>query len=287
VRFLVFGQNGQVARELQLQGGDAIIALSRDQADLSDPDACTSVTAKTHADAVINAAAYAAVGRAEEEEALALRINGEDPGAMARAATARNLPFVHLSTDYVFDGGGSRPFEVSDATGPLGAYGRTKLAGEDAVRAGGGAYAILRTSWVVSAHGNNFVKTMLRLGVEREALNIVADQIGGPTPAAEIARTCLAVARQLRDDPGKSGTYHLSGGPDVSWASFARTIFELSGINCAVSDIPSTAYPTPAERPLNSRLENSRTKEIFGLARSDWRSGLTEILKDLGAVHHD
>jgi dTDP-4-dehydrorhamnose reductase len=283
MRFLVFGQTGQVARELQIQGGDKVMALARDHADLSDPDACAALISDTDTEAVINAAAYTAVDRAEEEEALALRINGEAPGAMARAAAARALPFVHLSTDYVFDGGGTLPFGIGDAPAPLGAYGRTKLAGEDAVRAAGGAYAIFRTSWVVSAHGNNFVKTMLRLGAEREALNIVADQIGGPTPAADIARTCLLAAHQLRDNPGKSGTYHLSGGPDVSWADFARVIFERSGIDCAVSDIPSSAYPTPAKRPLNSRLDNSRTQEIFGLARPDWRSGLKDILKDLGA----
>jgi len=257
------------------------MSLSRAQVDLSDPEACAAAIADTKADAVINAAAYTAVDRAEEEEALALRINGEAPGAMARAAAARSLPFVHFSTDYVFDGSGSKPFKVSAATGPLGAYGRTKLAGEEAVRKAGGTFAIFRTSWVVSAHGNNFVKTMLRLGVERGALNIVADQIGGPTPAADIARTSLAAARQLRGDPGTSSTYHLSGGPDASWADFARIIFERSGIDCTVSDIPSSAYPTPAKRPLNSRLDNSRTEKVFGLPRPDWREGLNDILKDL------
>ncbi|WP_300056758.1 dTDP-4-dehydrorhamnose reductase [Sulfitobacter sp.] len=284
MNFLVFGQSGQVARELQHLGGEAVTSLSRAQVDLSDPDACAAVIATTDADAVINAAAYTAVDRAEEEEALALRINGEAPGAMARAAAARHLPFVHISTDYVFDGSGDQPFGVTDATGPLGAYGRTKLAGEKAVRAAGGAHAIFRTSWVVSSHGNNFVKTMLRLGTERDALNIVADQIGGPTPAADIARTCFAAARQLRDDLSKTGTYHISGGPAASWADFARAIFEGSGIDCTVNDIPSSAYPTPAKRPLNSRLDNSRTQEIFGLARPDWREGLNDILKDLGAL---
>tara|TARA_R110002049_G_scaffold177184_1_gene344275 strand:+ start:7386 stop:8246 length:861 start_codon:yes stop_codon:yes gene_type:complete len=284
VKFLVFGQSGQVACELQRLGGEAVTSLSRAQVDLSDPDACAAVIATTDADAVVNAAAYTAVDRAEEEEGLALRINGVGPGAMARAAAARGLPFVHISTDYVFDGSGDQPFGVADATGPLGAYGRTKLAGEKAVRAAGGAYAIFRTSWVVSSHGNNFVKTMLRLGAERDALNIVADQIGGPTPAADIARTCFAAARQLRDDPGKTGTYHISGGPAASWADFARAIFECSGIDCTVNNIPSSAYPTPAKRPLNSRLDNSRTQEIFGLARPDWREGLNDILKDLGAL---
>jgi dTDP-4-dehydrorhamnose reductase len=287
MKFLVFGKTGQVARELQLHGGNAVRALARDEADLGDPGACAAVIAATDADAVINAAAYTAVDRAEAEEQLALSINGDAPGAMARAAAARGLPFVHLSTDYVFDGSGTRPFAVTDATGPLGVYGRSKLAGEDAVRAAGGTYAILRTSWVVSAHGNNFVKTMLRLGTERDVLTIVADQVGGPTPASDIALTCLAVARQLRADSGKSGTYHISGCPDVSWADFARTIFEMSGIGCAVDDIPSTAYPTPARRPLNSRLDNTRTQDVFGLQRPAWRTGLKDILTDLGALHHD
>jgi len=284
MKFLVFGESGQVARELQRLGGEAVTVLSRADADLSNPEACAAAISATDAHAVINAAAYTAVDRAEGEEALALRINGEAPGVMARAAAARGLPLVHISTDYVFDGSGNQPFEVNDATAPLGAYGRTKLAGEEVVRAADGIYAIFRTSWVVSSHGSNFVKTMLRLGAERDTLNIVADQIGGPTPAADIARTCFAAARQLRDEPGKTGTYHLSGGPDVSWADFARAIFGCSVIDCTVNDIPSSAYPAPAKRPLNSRLDNSRTHGVFGLARPDWRESLDDILKDLGAL---
>lgn len=284
MKYLVFGRNGQVARELQRQGEGAIKALSREEADLSDPAACAAAIAAADVDAVINAAAYTAVDRAEEEETLAQRINADAPGAMARAAASRGLPFIHISTDYVFDGGGTAPFKVTDATDPLGAYGRTKLAGEDAVRAAGGIHAIFRTSWVVSSHGSNFVKTMLRLGSERDTLNIVADQIGGSTPAAGIARACFAAAPQLRDDPGKSGTYHLSGGPDVSWAGFARAIFERAGIECKVSDIPTSAYPTPAKRPLNSRLDNSLTKQVFGLERPDWRAELDDILRDLGVL---
>lgn len=281
MKLLVFGRTGQVASELQRLTDVEIEALGRDRADLNDPAACAAIIAATDADAVINAAAYTAVDRAEEDEATAAVINGDAPGAMARAAAARGLPFVHISTDYVFDGQGDAPFAVDHPTGPLGVYGRTKLAGEDAVRAAGGTYAIFRTSWVVSAHGNNFVKTMLRLGAERDRLTIVADQIGGPTPAAAIAAACVTAARQLATDPAKSGTYHLSGGPDTSWADFARAIFDMAGITCEVADIPSSDYPTPAKRPLNSRLDNSRTKAVFGLERPDWRSGLRAILADL------
>jgi dTDP-4-dehydrorhamnose reductase len=183
----------------------------------------------------------------------------------------------------VFDGSGDQPFATDHPTGPLGAYGRTKLAGEEAVRAANGTHAIFRTSWVVSAHGNNFIKTMLRLGAERDRLTIVADQIGGPTCAAAIADTCMAAARQLLEDPGKTGTYHLSGGPDVSWADFAREIFRQSGTVCEVTDIPSSDYPTPAVRPLNSRMDNTTTQTTFGILRSEWRTGLREILGDLEA----
>jgi dTDP-4-dehydrorhamnose reductase len=197
--FLVFGHSGQVATELRAQAD--VTALGRDAADLSDREACAAAIHAHKPRAVINAAAYTAVDRAETEEALATTVNGEAPGAMARACAALGLPFVHISTDYVFAGDGNAPWRPDDATGPLGAYGRSKLAGEEAVRAAGGIHVILRTSWVVSAHGNNFVKTMLRLGAERDTLNIVADQIGGPTPARAIASACLSMADQLAADP--------------------------------------------------------------------------------------
>lgn len=285
MKILVLGKSGQLAREIARRAGaHEVILCGRDVADFTDPAACAALIEATDADAVINAVAYTAVDKAEEEEALALTINGTTPGAVARAAAQKGLPFVHVSTDYVFDGTGVEPFAVDTPTAPLGAYGRTKLAGEEAVRAAGGAHAILRTSWVVSAHGNNFVKTMLRLGAERDRLTIVADQIGGPTPAAALADACLAVAEQLATEPGKSGTYHVSGGPDVSWADFARAIFEMSGTTCEVADIPSTDYPTPAQRPLNSRMDNSLTEATFGLPRPDWRAGLHDILTDLGAL---
>ena len=276
---LVFGKTGQVATELQ-RAAD-VFALGRTEVDLNDPEACARAIAETDAQAVINAAAYTAVDRAEADEARATRINGYAPGAMARAATARDIPFVHISTDYVFAGDGDTPFRTDHPTGPLSAYGRSKLLGEEAVRAAGGRHAILRTSWVVSAHGTNFVKTMLRLGAERPRLTIVADQIGGPTCAADIAAACLEISAQLRADPSKSGTYHFAGGPDVSWADFARTIFARAGLAPEVVDIPTTDYPTPARRPLNSRMDMTTTTDVFGIARPDWRIGLDNILADL------
>ncbi|MEL6362225.1 MAG: dTDP-4-dehydrorhamnose reductase [Pseudomonadota bacterium] len=278
---LVFGRTGQVAMELQRHG--EVTALGRAEADLADPAACAALILDKQPRAVINAAAYTAVDQAEEDEDLATVINGDAPTAMAQAAAKLGIPFVHVSTDYVFDGAGAAPFVVDHPTAPLGAYGRSKLAGEEGVRAAGGPHAILRTSWVVSAHGKNFVKTMLRLGADRDKLTIVADQIGGPTCAADIARACLDIVAHLEADPAKSGTYHFSGGPDVSWASFARETFALSGLSVTVEDIPTSAYPTPARRPLNSRLDNSLTTITFGIARPNWREGLKDILSELGA----
>jgi len=201
---------------------------------------------------------------------------------MALAAAELGVPFVQISTDYVFDGAGTAPFAPEAPVGPLGAYGRSKLAGEEAVRAAGGVHAILRTSWVVSAHGGNFVKTMLRLGAERDALTIVADQVGGPTAAGDIAAACLEIADQLSVDPGKTGTYHFAGAPDVSWADFAREIFGQAGLSCVVTDIPSAAYPTPAKRPHNSSMDCTSLAETFGIPRPDWAESLSGILRELG-----
>lgn len=277
---LIFGTTGQLAQELRRRLPDAT-CLSRAEADLSDPEACARAVRGSGAEAVINAAAYTAVDKAEEEEGLATVINGDAPAAMAREAAALDIPFVHVSTDYVFDGSGNAPFKPEDPVAPLGAYGRTKLAGEEGVRAAGGPHAILRTSWVVSAHGKNFVKTMLRLGAERDRLTIVADQIGGPTPARAIAAACVTIAEQLASDPGKTGTYHFSGAPETSWAGFARAIFDEAGLSCEVADIPTSDYPTPARRPLNSRMDCTSTERVFGVARPDWRAGLRDIIHDL------
>ncbi len=283
VSLLAFGATGQVAHQLAALG---VRCIGRDLADLTDPQACAAVIAASDVGAVINAAAYTAVDRAEEEQALAHAVNAVAPGAMARACADKGVPFVHISTDYVFDGSGTTPRAPSDPTRPLGVYGATKLAGEDAVRATQGVYAILRTSWVFSAHGANFVKTMLRLGAMHDTLSIVSDQIGGPTPASAIARACVEIAEALIADPSKSGTYHFSGVPDVSWAAFAREIFAQAGLNVAVSEISTTEYPTPAARPLNSRLDCSDTTALFGIARPDWQIGLRDVIEALDETAH-
>jgi dTDP-4-dehydrorhamnose reductase len=279
MNILVFGKTGQVASELQRQAD--VVALGRNEADLSDPAHCANIIASSDADVIINAAAYTAVDCAEDHEQMATVINGEAPHAMAMAAAARGIPFLHISTDYVFDGSGIQPWSTEGIPAPKGAYGRSKLQGEVGVAQAGGAYAILRTSWVFSAHGANFVKTMLRLGKERDALSIVNDQIGGPTPAADIAATLLKMATAFKDGDGKTGTYHYSGAPDVSWEVFAREIFTQAGLKVDVAGIPSSAYPTPAARPLNSRLDCRRLEAEFNIPRPDWRSSLTHVLNEL------
>ena len=202
---LVFGRTGQVARALSCLS-DTAVCLGRDAADLADPAACARAIRDRRPAAVINAAAFTAVDAAETQADLAETVNGAAPGAMATACADLGIPLVQISTDYVFDGHGTAPFAPGDPTGPLGVYGRTKLAGETAVRAAGGPHAILRTSWVFSAHGGNFVRSMLRLSETRDRLTIVADQVGGPTPADGIAAACLAIAARLRDDPSATGT---------------------------------------------------------------------------------
>lgn len=282
MRLLVFGQSGQVAQELarRLPQGVTAEFLPRERADLRDPALCARRVAEARADAVINAAAWTAVDLAETHEAEAMVINAEAPGAMARACAARDLPFLQISTDYVFPGTGDQPFAPGDATGPLGAYGRTKLAGEEAVRAAGGCHLILRTAWVFSAHGNNFVKTMLRLGAARDSLNVVNDQHGGPTPAAAIADALIGAAQALRSGT-QGGTHHFSGAPDCTWADFAAHIMQTAGLNCRIAGIPTTDYPTPAQRPLNSRLNCADFEKVYNIQRPDWRAGLDDVLREL------
>ncbi|WRQ44935.1 dTDP-4-dehydrorhamnose reductase [Rhodobacterales bacterium FZCC0083] len=276
---LMFGKTGQVATELQSHKD--VIALGRHQADLSVPITCTEAIQRYKPRAVINAAAYTAVDKAESEENLATMINGEAPGAMASVCAELDIPFVHISTDYVFDGSGTKPWSVTDTPNPQNAYARSKLKGEQAIKASGCVHAILRTSWVVSAHGNNFVKTMRRLSETRDRITVVDDQMGGPTCARDIAQTCLSIAEQLIQDSSKSGIYHYSGQPNVSWCQFANAIFEQMDCKTIASPIPTTEYPTPALRPLNSRLDCEAIEDTYGIARPFWRDGLEEILRDL------
>ena len=282
MKILVFGKTGQVATELQRQAD--VIALGREGADLTNPAQCASAIEATDADVIINAAAYTAVDQAETETDLAEVINHQAVSHMAKAAAKRGIPFLHISTDYVFPGDGDTPWNPGDATGPLGVYGATKLRGERAVLAAGGGHAILRTSWVFSAHGNNFVKTMLRLGKERDVLTIIDDQVGGPTAAADIAAALLTMAQAFYDGSGTSGVYHYAGAPEASWADFASEIFAQAGVDCAVTPIPTSQYPTPATRPLNSRLNCAATTTTFGIAQPDWKSSLRAVLRDLGEL---
>lgn len=274
---LVFGETGQLATAL---GADPEVRrIGRAVADLRDPQACAALIETCGARAVINAAAYTQVDQAESARDLAHRVNAETPAAMARAAAARGLPFVHVSTDYVFDGCGARPWREDDPTAPATAYGQSKLAGETAIRAAGGVFSILRTAWVFSATGQNFLKTMLRLSEAHSCLRIVDDQIGGPTPADDLARACLHLARHVT--PKTVGIYHYSGGPPTSWADFAAEIFRQSGRTVAIERIASAEYPTPAPRPLNSVLDCRKIATVFGLAQPDWRDAIHPILTQL------
>ena len=279
MKILVFGKTGQVATELAKRGN--VTAMGRDDADFSDPEAVINIVETTDADVIINAVAYTAVDKAEEEEALAATVNGTTVAQMAIVAAARNIPLLHISTDYVFAGNGTDAWMPDDATGPLGAYGRTKLLGEEGVIAAGGPHAILRTSWVFSAHGNNFVKTMLRLGADRDALSIVNDQIGGPTAAGDIADALLLMAQQFHAGNGITGTYHFAGQPNCSWADFATEIFDQANMSVDITGIPSADYPTPATRPLNSRMDSTTLNTDYGIQQPDWRASLARVLTDL------
>lgn len=279
---LIFGKTGQVARELgkAMAGNSDAVFLGRDDADLTKPAACAAIVADANCDVIINAAAYTAVDAAESDAATAALVNADAPMAIAQAAAKRGIPFLHVSTDYVFDGAGDAPFHPSDATGPLGVYGQTKLDGERGIEAAGGIHAVLRTSWVFSAHGSNFLKTMLRLGAEREKLTVVADQVGGPTPARAIAEALLIMANAMRDGH-RGGRFHFSGADDVSWAQFARAIMKEGGLACAVDDIATADYPTPAKRPGNSRLDCADIEREFGITRPDWRAHLPLMIEEL------
>ena len=285
MKILVFGKTGQVATELRALGAgrqDELVMLGRDEADFETPAALPGHIKAHGPDIVINAVAHTAVDKAESEADLAETINATAPGQIATACAAEGIPFVHISTDFVFDGEADMPYKEDDAVHPLGVYGATKLNGERAVLAAGGQAVILRTSWVFSAHGGNFVKTMLRLAESRDELNIVADQRGQPTPARFIAEAIYDIADQLGQGGKQSGVYHFSGKGPCSWADFAREIFREAGKQVSVHDIPASDYPTPAKRPAYSVLDCSKIEAEFGIITKDWKPGLADVVSDLG-----
>lgn len=293
MRILLFGRDGQVGWELRRSfaplGAVAAVGRGDADADLAHPARVAEKIRSFAPDIVVNAAAYTAVDRAESEHELARTVNADAPGAMARAAAAVGATFVHYSTDYVFDGSGTEPWDEHSPTGPLGVYGRTKLEGEEQVRASGARHLILRTCWVYAARGHNFLRTMLRLARERDTLNVVDDQYGAPTGAELIADVTAHALRRMHANPALAGTYHLSAAGETSWHGYARFVVErareagaeLRVEPAAVRPIPSSAFPTPARRPGNSRLRTCRLETSFGLSMPPWQQGVERTLAEL------
>ncbi len=290
--FLVTGALGQVGQELRRHaaGRDAIF-VDRAALDVTDAAAVARCLAEWKPRVVLNAAAYTAVDKAESEPALAFQVNGEAPGHLARACAEIGAALLHLSTDYVFDGSGTRAWREDDLPAPLSVYGASKLAGEQAVQAVLPRHLILRTAWVVSPFRSNFVKTMLRLAAERDELRVVADQFGGPTMAADIAVACWRLADRIAisHDPAQFGIFHFAGQPHVSWHDFACAIIAESGRHGGrqprVTAITSAEYPLPAPRPANSRLDGARLERVHGIAAPDWRQSLATLVDELYAGH--
>jgi dTDP-4-dehydrorhamnose reductase len=286
MRVLVCGHNGQVAQALktQLAGLGEIHLLGRDQLDLAQPEALREPLRQLAPGLIINAAAYTAVDQAESEPDTAFAINAQAPGVLAEEALRLGAPLIHYSTDYVFDGEKATPYNEQDVPNPLGVYGRSKLAGEQAIAAVGGAHLILRTSWVYSLHGRNFLLTMQRLLQEKPQLRVVDDQIGAPTWATTIAlSTRVLIERWQAGRAGAWGTYHLAAQGQTSWFGFAQAIGEqlkARGLPCAeLLPIPSSEYPTPARRPANSRLDCSRLAREWGVTLPHWQQALIDCLK--------
>lgn len=287
---LVLGREGQLARSLAERAADGGLALSfvgRPEADLADPESLRRAVRAKGADVIVNAAAYTAVDQAEDEPERAHALNVAGPRALAEAARERGARLIHVSTDYVFDGSGETPWRESDPTGPRSVYGRTKLEGEEAVRTALPDHAIIRTAWVYSPFGRNFVKTMLAAAEARAQLRVVGDQIGNPTSALDLADGILAIIASWRDQPGRGlgRTYHLAGTGSTSWAGFAREIFSLSrargGPSAEVEAIPTAEWPAKAPRPLNSRLDSTLFAEMFGYRVPHWRDSLAIVVERL------
>jgi len=308
MRILLLGANGQLGLTFLDDGGLAargeLIAASRDGvltqgghgeiADLSAPATLTALLDRVQPDVIINTAAYTAVDRAENEPGLAHRVNGEAVGILGCWAKIHNAKIIHYSTDYVFDGKQSKPYAIDSPTAPLGAYGQSKLMGEQALRESGSDYLILRTAWVYAAHGQNFLRTMLRLGSDRDELRIVADQHGAPTDTTLIVRASLAALdRWISADSGElNGTYHLVASGGTTWHGFAEAIFEQAmslGVvtrRPRVNPIPSVDFPTPAVRPAWSLLDNNDFQQRFHFILPDWRNGLRDIMEKLATPSH-
>jgi dTDP-4-dehydrorhamnose reductase len=282
---VIGGAEGMLAGALARRAG--IIALGRPYADLGAPETLAPLLETHDPRAVICAGAYTQVDAAEDDEATALRINAEGPGALARLCADRGAPLIFVSTDYVFDGAKGGAYVESDATAPINAYGRSKLAGEAAVRAAGGRHAIIRTSWIHAPWGRNFVRTMLDRALRGMPVRVVDDQFGAPTYAPHLADALLAVADALVADGARSGTYHLTNAGACSWRDFAEAIFAgaagRGGPTTSVTAIATADYPTRATRPRNSRLDSSAAHAAFGLRLPDWRVGLDACLDALAA----
>ncbi|WP_294541485.1 dTDP-4-dehydrorhamnose reductase [uncultured Rhodoblastus sp.] len=293
MRLVVTGSQGQVVRALIERAGPEleIVALGRPELDLEHPGDLAALFSRHAPDAIVNAAAYTAVDKAESERETAFAVNGAGAGAVAAAARRLNVPVVQISTDYVFDGSGDRPLRETDPTGPIGVYGASKLAGEQAVAAAAPDHVILRTAWVYAPFGANFVRTMLRLAAARDELKVVGDQFGTPTSALDIAAAIESVARHLvarRDAARLRGIFHMTakGGP-ISWADFAAEIFRQSalrgGPGARVTAIPTSEYPTPARRPAWSCLDGGKLAAIHGVTLPDWRDALAQTIERLAA----
>jgi dTDP-4-dehydrorhamnose reductase len=290
MRILIFGKAGQVARELaSIRWPDAVRVwqFGRAECDLMQPGAASSAIGAARPDVVINAAAYTAVDRAEAEPGAAARLNAGAVAEMAQAIAAQGGLFLHLSTDYVFDGQSPGAYREDAPCNPLSVYGETKRSGELAIAASGARHVILRTSWVFSPHGGNFVRTMLRLGAERDTINVVGDQMGGPTAAADIAQTLRGLALTPAPDPAGFGIFHYSGAPVVSWHGFATAIFEVAAKRGMpvprLTEITTEQFKTAARRPANSALDCSLIEQIWQISRPDWRQGLVQCIDDLAA----
>ncbi|WP_421418837.1 dTDP-4-dehydrorhamnose reductase [Agrobacterium tumefaciens] len=289
MRLAVTGKNGQVVSALHALAGPGleIVALGRPELDLARPDTVFKALREAKPDVVVSAAAYTTVDKAESEPDIAFAVNRDGAKAVARAANDIGVPVVHISTDYVFDGTKATAYVENDPTGPASVYGRSKLEGEQAVCESTDNYAVLRTAWVYSEYGSNFVKTMLRLSESRDEINVVADQFGCPTSANDIAIAIVSIAKRLATDPSAHlrGVFHMSGTGETNWAGFAKQIFEFSaengGKSMIVNDITTAQYPTPARRPANSRLDCSKLEEVYGIRLPEWQTSTRAVMAAL------